>query len=400
MNDSTNSRPFTIGLATNWDYHDYGGMLQAFATQIAIESLGYKAEAIDIGKLKGDITKRKLIYFARNILDPSIVGEKAAVVSKKLRMKLNASFKENMAKRDAGFDQFCKSNFRVSRPVINWDDLKEQAHRYDAVVVGSDQLWLPSNIAGDYYTLSFVPDPVKRISYATSFGVKELPAYQEDRARRFLSRIDCLSTRETSGQNIIEKYTGRKVPLVCDPTLLLDVEEWKKYATDYRCTDKPYIFCYLMGDNPGQRLFVRELKKETGCEIVSLLHLDRYIKSDEDFPDYAPYDITPADFLSLIENAAFVCTDSFHGTIFSVLFGRPFFVFPRFTKRATLSTNTRIESLLLKLDIQDRLVLPGTKPQECLSRNLNYHAIAKALIDFRNESFGYLSGAIEGQIVR
>ena len=112
-----------VALAVNYDYHDYGGMLQAFATQQALDKLGVESEVINFDALKGDINKRKWKYFLKNITDLSIVAEKGRVVEKRLRTKLNRGLREKQALRDAAFDRFCKSGFKVSRRHENWDDL-------------------------------------------------------------------------------------------------------------------------------------------------------------------------------------------------------------------------------------------------------------------------------------
>ncbi len=384
-----------VGMAINYDYPDYGGMLQAYASFRKIRDLGYEPEAININALSGDIRNRKIKYFAKNILDPSIVKEKSQIVFKKVRQKLNRELKVNLGKRYAAFDEFCQEKFTVSREYESWDALSSGCHDYRAVVVGSDQLWLPSNIAGDYYTLSFVPDDVKKIAYATSFGVSRIAKGQVEKAREYLSRIDYLSAREESGQKIIKDHTGRDVPLVCDPALLLTTKEWDEEAAPGRRVDVPYIFCYFMGNNPWQRDFVKKLKEKTGYNIVGLLHLDQYIRSDEAYVDLAPYDVSPAGFVNLVKNAELVCTDSFHGTVFSIIYGKRFFTFKRFSDNATLSTNTRIDTLLKRMQLQDRLVKEQYTVDEMLSREINYIAVHKNLNNFRTESLNYLISALD-----
>lgn len=384
-----------VGMAINYDYPDYGGMLQAYASFRKIRDLGYEPEAININALSTDIRNRKLKYFAKNILDLSIVKEKSHIVIKKIRQKLNRDLKANLGKRHMAFDEFCRKKFIVSKEYESWDALSSGCHDYRAVVVGSDQLWLPSNIAGDYYTLSFVPDDVKKVAYATSFGISKIAKGQEEKAKEYLARIDYLSAREESGQRIIKDYTGRDAPLVCDPALLLTAEEWDEEALPGRIVDEPYIFCYFMGDNPWQRQFVKRLKEKTGYKIVALLHLDQYIKSDEYYVDYAPYDVSPAGFVNLVKNAEFVCTDSFHGTVFSIIYGKQFFTFKRFSEKATLSTNTRIDSLLKRMKLQKRLVTENYSIDEFLSMEIDYEIVHRNLDSFRNESLHYLMGALE-----
>lgn len=384
-----------VGMAINYDYPDYGGMLQAYASYRKLKDLGYSPEAINIIALSKDIRNRKLKYYAKNILDVSIVKEKSQIVFKKLRCKVNMELNANLNKRYKAFDKFCKSHFEVSKEYSDWKNLSEGCRDYSAVVVGSDQLWLPSNIAGDYYTLSFVPDDVKKIAYATSFGVSDVAKGQNKKVQEFLSRIDFLSAREKSGQKIIKKSTGLNVPLVCDPALLLTAKEWDQDATKGVIISGNYIFCYFMGDNPWQREFVKKLKQKTGYKIVSLLHLDQYIKADEAYVDESPYNISPADFINLVKNAAIVCTDSFHGTVFSIIYERKFFTFKRFSECATLSTNSRINSLLKQMNLEERLVDEKNSPVDMLNKEIVVDEIRKNLETFRKSSLEYLLNALE-----
>ena len=383
-----------VALVINYDYHDYGGMLQAFATQEALTKLGVDSEAINYDNLKADINKRKWKYFLSNVSDWSILKEKGKVIGKKLRVKTDTVFCNNILKRDAAFDAFCRSKFKVSKAYESWKNLTVGCRAYDAVIVGSDQLWLPSNVAGDYYTLNFVPDNIKKIAYATSFGICVIPEKMKTTYSRFLKRIDWLSTREASGQDIIKDCIGREVPMVCDPTMLLEKDDWDGIATPNRLIEDDYIFCYFMGDNPEQREFVTRLANKENCKIVGLLHLDQYIPSDEKYVDNAPYDISPADFVSLVKNAKFVCTDSFHGTVFSIIFSKDFFTFKRFNKKASLSTNTRLTSLLNRLGLNNRLFSGDESVEEDLTIH-DYDKIQETLKSFRVESCNYLRNSIQ-----
>ena len=382
-----------VALAINYDYHDYGGMLQAFATQQVLTKLGFDSEAINFDNLKKDINKRKWKYFLSNIFDFSIVKEKGKIIEKKIRRKANRKFSVNLQKRDDAFNRFCSANFKVSRKFENWEDLRNSCKEYNSVVVGSDQLWLPSNVVADYYTLNFVPDDVNKVAYATSFGIGEIPAKYEHIYARFLSRINHLSAREISGKSIIKKIVDRDVLQVCDPAFLLDADGWDEVATP-RIVHEKYIFCYFMGDNPDQRNFVKRLAQKTGCKIVALLHLDQFIPSDEFYADYTPYDITPADFVSLVKYADYVCTDSFHGTVFSIIYSRSFFTFMRFRKTASLSTNTRITSLLETIGLENRLFEGDSFSEECLDIK-NWGEVQHKVSEFRTCSVRYLKKALD-----
>ena len=384
-----------VALAINYDYHDYGGMLQAFATQRFLEKQGIDSDAINFDNVKGDISRRKWKYFLSNMMDISIVKEKSRLIEKKIRQKTNARLKAQMAERDKAFDKFCTSHFEVSRTFDSWDDMaKASQMEYDAVIVGSDQLWLPSNVMADYYTLNWVPEKVKKIAYATSFGIGNIPQKYKEMYRQYLTRIDYLSARETSGQEIISELTDRSVPLVNDPALLLDANGWDEVIKDKPIINDKYIFCYFMGDNPEQREFVKRLAKEKGLKIVALLHLDQFIETDEHYADYTPWNISPADFVNLVKYAEYVCTDSFHGTVFSIIYSRNFFTFKRFNKKASLSTNTRITSLLTRVGLMDRLVVNLDKRPD----NINdWRKIQECVSDFRNASGSWLIESINKQ---
>lgn len=384
-----------VALAINYDYHDYGGMLQAFATQRYLEKLGIESDAINFDNVKGDISRRKWKYFLSNMMDISIVKEKSRLIEKKIRQKTNARLKAQMAERDNAFDKFCTSHFKVSRPFASWEDMaKASQMEYDAVIVGSDQLWLPSNVMADYYTLNWVPKKVKKIAYATSFGIGSIPQKYKEMYRQYLTRIDYLSAREISGQEIISELTDKSVPLVNDPALLLDANGWDEVIKDNPIINDKYIFCYFMGDNPEQRDFVKRLAKEKGLKIVALLHLDQFIETDEHYADYNPWNISPADFVNLVKYAEYVCTDSFHGTVFSIIYSRNFFTFKRFNKKASLSTNTRITSLLTRIGLMDRLVVNLDKRPD----NINdWRKIQECVSDFRNASGCWLIESINKQ---
>ena len=152
--------------------------------------------------------------------------------------------------------------------------------------------------------------------------------------------------------------------------------------------------CYFLGNNPWQREWAKQLKKTTGLQIISLIHLDSYIKCDNSYYDQALFDIGPSEFVSLIENAEFVCTDSFHGTVFSLLFHKRFFSFRRFRENYYSSTNSRLDSLLTLLGLADHIVEQGVTPCEMLKKVINYDDVDKQLGIFRSDSISWLKNAL------
>ena len=239
-------------LVTCYFQHNYGSQLQAFATQKLFDTLGVANETIRIDGLKPEINRRKYKYFLSKIFDINTVKDKWATVKKVLATKRNHEYAEHLSERYKMFDNYAIKEFHLSQTYNSFAELTNAATEYNMFVVGSDQLWLPSNISADYYTLNFVPDAVPKMALATSFGVSELPKKQARMARMFLPRIEYCSVREQSGQKLVKDLTGRDVPVVCDPTILFNADEWSKDIDKEPFTDGNYLFCYFLGNNPIQ----------------------------------------------------------------------------------------------------------------------------------------------------
>ena len=386
-----------VAIVSCYFQHNYGSMLQAYATQMALDKLGYENETIDISGFNGEIRKAKIKYFAKAALTSDILLSKAGMAKNVLKKRLSKNdYGMLSAMRNQKFDAFRRKNFRLSKACSSLKELgRVSAKKYSTVLVGSDQLWLPANIMADYYTLNWVPDTVNTVAYATSFGQSQLPKDIEKKAEVFLKRIKHIGIREESGKKLIEKIAERKIPVVCDPTLLFTGEEWLSIQQKEPIVKEPYILCYFLGNNPPHREFAKRLKEATGCKIVALPHLDEFVKSDEHYADAMDYDVDPADFLNLIRNASYVCTDSFHCSVFSILYKRQFFTFRRYTRKTKSSTNSRLDTLFHLTGITGRLKEGSENIQECLNQNIDFEAAYKKLEAVRAESYKYLQDAIE-----
>lgn len=388
-----------VGIVSCYFQHNYGSMLQALATQMVLDKLGYENETIDISGFTGEIKKAKMLYFAKASLTSDILLSKLGMATNVLRRKLSkGAYKENTIIRNKKFDDFYKEHFRLSEKYTSKADLSNKCkEKYSAVLVGSDQLWLPANIAGDYYTLNFVPKEVNTIAYATSFGQSGLPSDSAKKATVFLKKIRHIGVREESGQKLVKELAERSVPVVCDPTLLFTGDEWMSIQKEEAKINEPYILCYFLGNNPPHREFAKRLKEKTGCKIVALTHLDEYVKSDEGYADYAPYDVDPDDFLNLIRNAQYVCTDSFHCSLFSILYKKEFFTFKRYARKTNSSTNSRLDTLFNLAGVKGRVLNGDEDIQKCLDMNIDYEKVHKNLQKIREESYQYLITALKDE---
>ncbi len=383
-----------VGIVSCYFKHNYGSMLQAYATQKVLDNMEIPNETINIDE-NIDFANGKKKYYMSQITNIPFIKSKLGMVKLKLDKKINKNLGNNIQIRDNKYKEFEK-NFKLTKPYKTYKELSAQCANYSDVIVGSDQLWLPVNVVADYYTLNWVPDNVNKVSYATSFGVSTVPDKYKNDYKKFLNRINCLSTREEAGIKLVEQLSDNKATLVCDPTLLLNKEEWMDIQKEEPIIKEKYILCYFLGKNIEHRKFAERLKEKTGCKIVSLNHADEYVKYSDKFCDYAPYDIGPAEWINLIRNAEYVCTDSFHGTVFSLINNTKFFTFERYSnKNSKVSTNSRIYSLLGIVDLKERILSGTENVDDVIKMQINFDNVNEKLDKFRESSKGFLKNSIK-----
>jgi len=381
-----------IGLAICFRHLNYGTVLQAFATQQILFRLGFNNECVDYRKPK---SFSFFFSYLHTLFIPFVLQMKFQALKKKfLEKRSNVDLQNGFSARHQVFAKFIAKNFTVTESVLSYKQLKENASEYSALLVGSDQIWHPLNLGSHFYTLEWGTKDQPRIAYAPSFGVSKIPAIQKKWTARYLNKFSSLSCRERAGVNIIKSLIGKEAQLVLDPTLLHTAEEWNEMLHQPKCIIKqPYIFCYFLGNNPEQRDFVNQLKEKTGLKIVFLPHLDEIILSDMNFGDYQLFDVGPADFFSLIKNAEYVCTDSFHGTVFSILNKKKFATFNRY-RQTKGSTNSRIDSLLALLKLETQRMTADEPVESLIHSNIDYESVHNRLAIYRKQSIDYLNTAL------
>lgn len=384
-----------VGIVSCYFKHNYGSMLQAYATQKVLDDMNIDNETINIDK-NIDFKNGKKKYYLGQIFNFPFIKSKFGMVKLKLYKKINKELGRNISIRDKKYKSFIKE-FKLTRPYETYEELNNKSKEYSSVIVGSDQLWLPVNVIADYYTLNWVDDNTNKIAYATSFGVSIIPNKYKDKYKEFLNKINYISVREQVGKSIVKEITNKNIPVVCDPTLLISKDEWNELASKRRVVKDKYILCYFLGKNIEHRKFVERLKEETGFKIVSLNHADEYVKYSDEFADITPYNVGPKEFLNLINNAEYVCTDSFHGTIFSLIYNKEFFTFRRY-KNTKFSTNSRIDSLLKKVKLEKRLLNGDENIDKVIGKKIDYEKVNAILDKFINSSKEFLIESLSKEV--
>ncbi len=382
-----------IGILNCGHIINFGSVLQSYAMEkIVMDITGRQAESIRYIQKK-DIYY--LIHYFPQIFDKGIAQFKMSGIKRKLYLNFfNRKLGKKCNEREKYFKRFVKKHFHLSPCYIGKKCLVREVESYDGFVLGSDQVWHPINLGSHFYTMEWIPEHIPKITYASSFGVSEISRRQQKQVGNYLNRIDKISVREQKGAEIIRGLTGRSVPVVADPTILLAEEHWK-YLFE-TTTEKNYILCYFLGGNRAGREYAERLKEKTKMKILTIPFMDEINKIDFEFGDIQLFDIGPGEFLSYIYNADYIITDSFHGTVFSVLFKRQFVVFNRFAESEKRSTNSRIDTLLENLNLLSRRVTSsGEMDIELMDREIDYGSVSELLKIQRERSLDYLKKALE-----
>lgn len=292
-----------VSIITKTSTYNFGAALQAYALQSYIESHGHECEHINhAGTGRWDKV---------NIFDLSLDG------------LMKTLYKPQIDKGRTRFREFYAEYLHIGERYSDFAALKANPPDADVFITGSDQVWNPRDEIEKYF-LEFVPQTKKKISYAASIGDSFIPDDKKDYIRNALRSFESISVREKSASAIISSLTEKTVNINCDPIFLLDKDQWRNVETPIHGLPEKYILCYMIYKPDWFNTFVKELKKKTGYKIVFVgtggfrpVVNDKYIRS-----------AGPQEFLYLIDHASAVLTSSFHGTAFSILFGKPFISLP------------------------------------------------------------------------
>lgn len=377
-----------MGVCIELKNNNYGSMLQSYATQIMLKKYNIH---FDLISYKKKYTPFFVIKSIPRLFNRVVWQDKLAEREKRKFISAHPEVKESLGLRKKAYDMFRDMYFTAPNPVFyGYNELVQKSKKYSTFLTGSDQLWSPSGLPTNFYNLMFTEDNAVRISYASSFGVKQIPWYQYGRTKKYLERIQFISCRETSGADIVQKLTGRTVPVVSDPTMLFDCTEWNEMLPCDRVQEGKYIFSYILGTNREHREAVLKLSKKTGLPIVSI---HQYVEADLGFGDVSIENAGPAEFVDLIRNAEYICTDSFHGSVFSILYSKKFVVFNRYLENNRSSKNTRIENLCECLGVSHRRY-SGDIVKD-MELEIDYNAVKEKLNGMRMNSRAYLESAFE-----
>ncbi len=264
--------------------------------------------------------------------------------------------------------------------------------KFDTIICGSDQIWHPQH-STDFSLLKVFPSSIKKIAYASSFGVSSLPDSQKERYRNAFVEFSALSCREKTGCDLIQEEFSLHSTWVVDPTFLLTTDEWKNIGKEsaLKISNEDYILCYFVGSRLDYGELVEQVQKKYSIKKVVLLV---YNKAQKKWPFEKIYDAGIEDFIALISNARLVCTDSFHAMAISVNLSKNFLMFMRFNSNEIGSQNSRIFDFMNRLGLESRIFSKKTFDNNELSETIDFLPVQEKLNVWRQESIDYLYKAI------
>lgn len=375
-------------------HNNYGTSLQGYAMLKKIQQLGYNCEII---QYKKNLTIIQKLRFIVNAIRAGEAKELYSRFTKKNVLKKYPQYALGIKQRTEAVNKYKeKKLIPLFHEYVGYEALHNGSRNYSAVVVGSDQVWTPMSLPNKFFNLLFVDDSVKKVAYASSFGVSEIPDFQKKTTGEYLDRFAYIGVREQRGKEIVDSLSHKKAQVVADPTLLLSRDEWEKEIEDSKVNEtEPYIFCYFLGTNQDARKAVNELKTKTGLKIITIRHMDEYVPEDEKFGDEAPYNVDPNDFVKYISKATYVCTDSFHCSVFSIIFHRRFMTFYRFANNSKTGRNSRIDSLFNVLGVNKNHIYKEGNILNGIEDPINWSDVDINLCKLRQESIDFLDNALK-----
>lgn len=368
-----------IAVVTFHRAHNFGSVLQTYALQECIKKIAkesitdieynlidfYTDQQEELYKIyKSDYSIKNLI---KNLIN--------WYYSKELKIKYNK------------FNNFISENFNITKRIRSENELRKNTPIADYYISGSDQIWnVRAKDFSDVYYLDFVENG-KKISYAASFGPLEINwnQYDKDRYTKFLQEYNSISVREEGSRKNIEILTGEDCIINVDPTMLLTKAEWRKIQSSANYGEGQYILLYCLEPSKEQLKLAEAISGKLGLPIVVL----RYNNKNDMFNHYVKkYDSGPEDFLAYIDHAALVLSSSFHGTVFSMIYHKPFYVFEGMK-------DNRISTMLTKLEMENRSLNSWEDIEKVNLLPPDKEKIENVLGCEREKSKAYLSKALE-----
>ncbi len=370
-----------IAILTQPLHINFGGTLQAFALQKTLISMGYEVETLNYQWKKISDLKKLLSALKHKILSNT---------------KVYPFFEKELEVLKSEHTKFIDKHIKYSPILYSVEEVKKyfDSKNFDAIVVGSDQVWrVAYSPRIESFFLDFLSDKkgIKKIAYSASFGIDDWQFDNEKtlEIKTLLHKFNAVSVRENSGVNLCQQYLDMKVKHTLDPTLLLEAKEYLQLIKGIQkdSDNTGNIFLYILDKNKDKEKIINTISKKLDKEIF-YNQPEKTVKESFIIGDLEPYIYPPIEnwIKSFIE-ADFIVTDSFHGTVFSIIFNKPFISIVNKERGAS-----RFESLLEQLGLMNRMVNVGSEiTDDLIHDEIDYDLVNRKLIDLKLKSINYLN---------
>lgn len=361
-----------VGILTFPNSQSHGATLQMYALYKTVCKIGCDTEVINY--FNSYMKAEKHVRRGRN---------------NSVKYKIKNKFRQILHyKNRLAFRSFEKNNIKAypEKPIVKKEDLKKLSDRYDAVICGSDQVWNPDITDSDLsYFFDFCGAQTKRISYAPSFGKEELSEKFCESIRCELEKFSEISIREDSGKAIIEKIIGKEADLVADPSFFLNADEWRSIEKKHLAAEKKYILYYTVSGSEELWQKCLAFSKKNNIKIIVIGgNIIKKIRNKNPLIEYA-VDVSPEQWLYLVDKASYIFTNSFHGTAFSLNFRKNFFV------KYPVKYSTRLEQLITHTGMEKQ-VIEGD--EELSAENISFELAEEKITELKELSLEFLGKAL------
>lgn len=368
-----------IAVVTFHRAHNFGSVLQTYALQEYVKHLGNEVGV--------DIEYKVIDFYTEKQEELYNVYKSGRNIRNIIKNIITCFYVKALEEKHNKFDEFITQKIHLTKRFLTENDLKKDIPDADYYISGSDQIWnVRAKDFSDIYFLDFV-NRGRKISYAASFGPLKIDwnQYDKEKYAHLLNEYASVSVREDGSQENIGYLTHQECCVNVDPTLLLNCEQWRKIQSDANYNEGQYILLYCLEPSKEQLKMAKAISKKLKLPILVL----RYNNKNDMFNSFVKrYDSGPTDFLAYIDHAALVLSSSFHGTAFSLIYHKPFYVFNGMR-------DNRIAYILTKTDMVDHSLESLTDVERVTLKKLNEETIELFIKEEVNKSTEYFRKALE-----
>lgn len=349
----------------------HGGLLQAFALQKTLEEFGYDAQVIS---------------YDYNYHKRSWLRTMAHEIKRIPYYTLCFRYGDHTDKKYREYMTMVPHS-KYYTP----DTISEIENEYDVIIVGSDQVWNETYCDEAFY-LSFARDEIKKVAYAASVGKDFLSETQIKDLVAKISSFSAISVREKNLQEELNRSMRKPAAYVCDPTMLHDRSFWASHSNE-KIVKGDYILLYILSPNERIIEHTNRFANKARLPLVTVPNVNCNMKNNETTTgDIQAWSVGPKEFLRLIMDAECVITDSFHCTVFSLIFNKEFFCFNR--ENCGEAMNSRLKSLLKYCGVDNRLIASDRLLESDKFQIIDYSLVNKQIEEFAKESREWLKESL------